>query len=50
MNARLEKPKTVQEQKEAINKATTKTIIINGRRVRIIPQGLSVTNKVFTEL
>lgn len=50
MHAKLEKPKSIKEQKEIIEQATIKTTIINGRKVRIIPPGLSVTNKVFDEL
>lgn len=49
MYIEIEKPKTIDEQKELIKKATIKTTVINGRNVRIIPQGLSVTNKVFLE-
>lgn len=43
----LEPKKTIEEQKKIIQNNTIKTTIIDGRKVRIIKQGLSVTNKLF---
>lgn len=47
MFVEIEPKKTLDEQKMLIKEQTIKIINMNGRRVRVIPPSLSVTNKVF---
>ncbi len=49
MFVEIDPKKTIEEQKKIIEDITIKTTIIDGRRVRIIPQGFSITNKIFIQ-
>ena len=47
MYVEIEPKKTLDEQRMLIKEQTIRVAKVNGKNVRIIPSGLSVTNKVF---